>query len=294
MTTQTHLMPCPFCGGRAEFNEHDDECYFTALAKAKAAPKADVSGILDLIPAWNRRTTPPTPAVQMPEAMTDERAIELAMRVTGNASASLISQQIVQFARLVESHVNAMWAVRLRAANAETTRIVALLDAANDELKRLRAVQGETVATDESGVPLAWRSNREGLIAYILQDDLHNCLTPRIVDIAYSAFMRRCSGKNAEDGGPCDWFNDTKPMVMEQIAKIAKDLSEAPVTHPAVVPEDVQRDAERYRWLRRCRGQEHDPLFTVQHELDGTLWCGDLDAAIDAAITAAQAQEGGK
>jgi hypothetical protein len=49
-----------------------------------------------------------------------------------------------------------------------------------------------------------------------------------------------------------------------------------------------QEDAARYRWLRRCRGQEHDPLFTVQHELDGTLWGGDLDAAIDAARKEAQ------
>lgn len=49
------LKNCPFCGGRAEFNEHDEKCYFTVLAKAKAAPKGDVSGIAELIPAWNRR-----------------------------------------------------------------------------------------------------------------------------------------------------------------------------------------------------------------------------------------------
>lgn len=47
--------------------------------------------------------------------------------------------------------------------------------------------------------------------------------------------------------------------------------------------EALRKDAERYRWLRRWKGQEHEPLFTVQHELDGTLWGGDLDAAIDAA-----------
>ena len=45
-----------------------------------------------------------------------------------------------------------------------------------------------------------------------------------------------------------------------------------------------QEDAMRYRWLRRWKGQEHEPPFTVQHELDGTLWGGDLDAAIDAAM----------
>ena len=58
------------------------------------------------------------------------------------------------------------------------------------------------------------------LIDYVLQDNLHNRLTPRVVDIAYSAFTvgRRDT--------PHDWFNDTKPMVMEQLAKIKKHLAE--------------------------------------------------------------------
>ena len=54
--TPEALAACPFCGGNAQFNEHDDECYFTVLAKAKAAPKGDVSPMVELIPAWNRRT----------------------------------------------------------------------------------------------------------------------------------------------------------------------------------------------------------------------------------------------
>ena len=45
----------------------------------------------------------------------------------------------------------------------------------------------------------------------------------------------------------------------------------------------VQEDAARYRLLRRWKGQEHEPPITVQHEIDGTLWGGDLDAAIDTA-----------
>ena len=47
--------------------------------------------------------------------------------------------------------------------------------------------------------------------------------------------------------------------------------------------DSVQEDAARYRWLRRWKGQEHEPPFTVQHEIDGTLWGGELDAAIDTA-----------
>lgn len=62
------------------------------------------------------------------------------------------------------------------------------------------------------------------LVEYILQDDIHNRLTPRVIDIAYSAWSFGRSGKNKDDGGPCDWFNDTKPMVTEQLQKIRKDL----------------------------------------------------------------------
>ena len=57
----------------------------------------------------------------------------------------------------------------------------------------------------------------------------------------------------------------------------------APKAAPGPVSDDVVRDAARYQWLRRWKGQEHEPPFTVQHEMDGTLWGGDLDAAIDAA-----------
>ena len=61
---------------------------------------------------------------------------------------------------------------------------------------------------------------------------------------------------------------------------------------------ESQMDAARYRWLRRWKGQEHEPLFTVQHEMDGALWGGDLDAAIDDALSKlspnAAAKEAGK
>lgn len=67
-------------------------------------------------------------------------------------------------------------------------------------------------------------------------------------------------------------------------------IAAAPQPAPAPVSDDVVRDAARYQWLRRWKGQEHEPPFTVQHEVDGTLWGGDLDAAVDAAIAA----QGGK
>lgn len=70
-------------------------------------------------------------------------------------------------------------------------------------------------------VPESWTN----LLAYVLQDDLHNRLTPRVIDIAYSAFML---GKqpNKEDGGESDWFTDTKPTIAKAIALLKKDLIE--------------------------------------------------------------------
>jgi hypothetical protein len=77
------------------------------------------------------------------------------------------------------------------------------------------------------------------LIDYILQDDIQNRLTPRVVDIAFSAFMAAKHGKNKDDGGPCDWFSDTKPVVMEALTKIRNDLSEA-ANNITVVSGDVR------------------------------------------------------
>ena len=63
------------------------------------------------------------------------------------------------------------------------------------------------------------------LIDYVLQDDEHNRLTPRVIDIAFSAFMAAKSGKNKDDSGSCDWFNDTRPMILQQLEKIRTDLA---------------------------------------------------------------------
>ena len=85
---------------------------------------------------------------------------------------------------------------------------------AADELDRQHAEIARLTAENE-----ALKAKME-LVDYVLQDDIHNRLTPRVVDIAYSAFTvgRRDT--------PHDWFSDTKPMVMEQLAKIKKHLAE--------------------------------------------------------------------
>ena len=67
------------------------------------------------------------------------------------------------------------------------------------------------------------------------------------------------------------------------------DMAKAAATHPAPgVPDDVVRDAERYRWLRD-EGRYND--FHVEQQTPGwmtTHSASSLDAAIDAAMTAAK------
>lgn len=61
------------------------------------------------------------------------------------------------------------------------------------------------------------------LLTYVLQDDVHNRLTPRVIDIAYTAFTV-AKDPNKEDGGPSDWFNDTRPVVQKAIDRLRRDL----------------------------------------------------------------------
>ena len=64
---------------------------------------------------------------------------------------------------------------------------------------------------------------------------------------------------------------------------VPEHLLRAEIAELRAALERKNDDAARYRWLRHWKGQEHEPPFTVPHEIDGTLWGGDLDAAIDEA-----------
>jgi hypothetical protein len=113
---------------------------------------------------------------------------------------------------------------------------------------------------ERAQIPLAWQSTFDGLLAYVLQDDLHNRLTPRVIDIAYTAFMSGAAGKNKDDGGPCDWFNDTKPVVQAAIAKLSKDLTEARAAFQQSPKGDerAQVAADRTPPFSNCRFKECD------------------------------------
>lgn len=104
----------------------------------------------------------------------------------------------------------------------------AVLVSWQDEDHRILEVVWQKPDKKQADKLLPWRSTREGLLAYVMQDDMNNRLTPRIVDIAYTAFMSRATGKNKDDGGPCDWFNDTKPQITKAIEQLKSDLLDAP------------------------------------------------------------------
>lgn len=60
-------------------------------------------------------------------------------------------------------------------------------------------------------------------VEYFLQHDMRNRLEPRVIDIAYTAWEHGRLGKNKDDGGPCDWFTDTRPLIMKGINTIRKE-----------------------------------------------------------------------
>ena len=109
---------------------------------------------------------------------------------------------------------------------------------AEHDAKVMRDVTGRhwsvvrlVVADTNDRVPEAWTN----VLAYVLQDELHNRLTPRVIDIAYTAFMQ-AKRPYDEDGRASDWFNDTRPVVRELIAKLRKDLIKELAGAPQPVP----------------------------------------------------------
>lgn len=76
--------------------------------------------------------------------------------------------------------------------------------------------------------------NRDEVIEYMLGDrsDLHPMFggLPNIRDLAYNLFMRGKIGTINDPKDPeafKDWFNDTRPMVEEVIARWIKEIDEA-------------------------------------------------------------------
>ena len=112
-------------------------------------------------------------------------------------------------------------------------------DAGTAELAKLRELAGavnqhwldkldaEASLAAQTALVATLTGARE-IVDYVLQEPIHNRLVPRVVDIAYSAFMN-AKRPSPEDGGPTDWFTDTYPMVMAKIAEIRAALEAAEI-----------------------------------------------------------------
>lgn len=60
-------------------------------------------------------------------------------------------------------------------------------------------------------------------LAYAFQDN-HNTSGLRVIDLCYNAFMK-AREPNPDDGGPTDWFTDTKPLMETGIEMIWKSVN---------------------------------------------------------------------
>lgn len=100
----------------------------------------------------------------------------------------------------------------------------------------------------------AFLESSQDLLAYVLQDDIHNRVTPRVIDIAYSAFMQ-AARPNPEDGKASDWFTDTRPMVQQAIDQLRADLSE---DHARMDP-DSRLGRHVRAWAARAGRADNSP-----------------------------------
>ncbi len=79
-------------------------------------------------------------------------------------------------------------------------------------------------------------------LGHLFDIELGNGVTPRIIDACYTAFMQ-AKAPNDEDGGPSDWFTDTRPRVTKIIAKMKKNAAES-FTAIAARFVEVERELE--------------------------------------------------
>jgi len=110
------------------------------------------------------------------------------------------------------------------------------------------------------------------------------------IDFAISLIKR---GNGALCDGAITWLQGLQRYIIGRCNKSygagfydGRDVGRAEGSPAVAQPVADERDAQRYRWLKSQCGQEHHSLLTVQHELDGIVSGGDLDATIDAARAA--------
>jgi len=81
--------------------------------------------------------------------------------------------------------------------------------------------KGSNVAALEARV-----KELEEVLSHLLEtEEVTDPGKPRILDLAYTAFLSGFCGKNPDDGGKCDWFTDTRPQIMRHIEKARAALT---------------------------------------------------------------------
>lgn len=200
--------------------------------------------------------------------MTDYRRLaEAANRIDDTVKRLLAEREEMQSAIEALQEENALLEGTLESRG----RNIAEMQAENERLelslenacRKSEALQAklDAMGKGEPVVPAAWTN----LLAYVLQDDMHNRLTPRVIDIAYTAFTL-AKQPNNEDGGASDWFNDTKPHITKLIAKLHKDLTDELDAAPKALAPEQAEAAWRAGWSA-CRDAEY-----VGQEAEDEAW----------------------
>jgi len=112
------------------------------------------------------------------------------------------------------------------------------------------------------------------LLGHLLDVDAADCQKgPRIIDLCWTAFDIRATRANKDDGGACDWFSDTRPVLLKALASIRAevdlDLPAADQSAPGAngspsdyeTREDVLCDFLEEIRVMKAQGQEWVALF---------------------------------
>jgi hypothetical protein len=108
----------------------------------------------------------------------------------------------------------------------QTTMMAEQIAQDQDRIRQLNVEIGNVRAAGVARVRQLQDENRKlrEALDRILGEGGQGRLTVR--DLCYTAFMR-AKGKNDEDGGPTDWFNDTLPTVMKGVENLRQQIQAA-------------------------------------------------------------------
>lgn len=334
--SQEQLKPCPFCGGRAEFNEHTPECYFSKLADVKKAPKGDVACMLDLIPAWNTRATQPDhfpesgKMIAQPEQAKGGEAVAWLHDViqadgeTDHAlSFSKNSFPLEGIGGFRSICATPLYTHPAPAASVSVSDVIATVRERYRGTKWGKAAECICDAVDEAilalrpmDLDLSTPTLREMVTRHAIAIDPRATLEDMPEALAFQIDMARAMLREfaampdlrpAQAGDQWreaveDWFvidntdmpEDPREAIKKLIATEVEMALDPTISSAAAelvqagVPDDIVKDAQRYRWL----ADSNNYYEAINLISDGSLTEDALGKAIDAAMAQAGVQTG--